>query len=68
MTSRDYIYERIRQLEKINRERPCSKCIWHRHKNGYFKCDAAVGACNFNHDNFTPKSGIKVDINSEQTE
>lgn len=53
VSTKDRIAERLAKLKQINEERPCSKCVWHNFKNGYYSCDAAVGSCNFEHSRFT---------------
>ena len=52
-SAKDRISEKLARLKEINRERPCSECIWHNAKNGYYSCDAAIGSCNFEHNRFT---------------
>lgn len=54
--AKERIAEKMKKLEEINRERPCSECIWHNSKSIYTTCNASVGSCNFNHDNFKRRS------------
>lgn len=56
LTKKEMIAEKIAKLKVINEERPCSECVWHNAKNGYYSCDAAIGSCNFEHNRFTRAS------------
>ena len=70
MSKQDEINEKLKRLDQINKERPCSECKWHKTKNRYFTCGAATGTCNFNHDHFErdDETTTKLADNLDKTE
>lgn len=69
MTKQEILDEKLKKLEEINRERPCSECFYHKTKNGYFTCSLVTGACNFSHNRFkrATETNTKVRSNSKQS-
>lgn len=49
--ARERIESKIKDIPKINEERPCSKCV-HYYRDKMIKCNLPLGACDFYHSAF----------------
>lgn len=51
--AKERIEKRLKDISKINEERPCSKCVHHYHYK-MIRCSLSLGACDFYHSAFKP--------------
>ena len=51
--ARERINAGLKDIPKINKERPCSNCVHHQ-TGGMWSCSASASACDFYHKGYTP--------------